>query len=59
MAKFELWQSSKNRQWYWHLKSDKTGKVICWAEGYVNKSDAIYSITWVRANATDDALREL
>ncbi len=51
MATFVLWQSSKDNQWYWHLKSDGNNQVVCWAEGYTSKQGALDSINWVYKNA--------
>lgn len=59
MAKFILWQGINDKKWYWHLKSDKNGQIICWAEGYNQKTDALYSINWVRTNAKTATLREI
>lgn len=59
MATFELWQSRRNGQWYWHLKSDANGQVICWAEGYTTKANALNSIAWVKANAKSASQKEL
>lgn len=51
MAKYVLWQSSKDSLWYWHLFSDKNSKIVCWAEGYSSKQAAKDSIEWAKVNA--------
>lgn len=51
MAKFNLWKSSKDSKYYWHLYSDRNYKVVCWAEGYNTKQAAEDSINWVKINA--------
>lgn len=59
MATFILWKSDNDKKWHWHLKSDKNGKVICWAEAYEEKQGALNSIAWVRANAKSASLKVL
>jgi len=58
MAKFILWQSSQDELWYWHLKSDANGQIVCWAEGYSSKENALNSIAWVREYAKGADLEE-
>jgi uncharacterized protein YegP (UPF0339 family) len=58
-AKFVLWQSTKDKLWYWHLKSTGNNKVVCWAEGYSTKQDALDSINWVYNNAGSATLEDL
>lgn len=59
MATFVLWQADSDKKWHWHLKSDKNGEVVCWAEGYNQKVDAVNSIKWVKVNAKDAVIKEL
>ena len=49
-AKFIIWKSSADSQWYWHLKA-KNGEVICQSEGYRSKYNARKGIKSVRRNA--------
>lgn len=58
-AKFFLWRSDKDGNWYWHLKSMLNGNIICWAEGYSSKQAALESIEWVRDNAMDSSIEYL
>lgn len=58
MAKFILWQSSRDNLWYWHLKA-ANGEVVCWAEGYASKQGALGSIQWTRDYAKGADLEEL
>lgn len=44
--KFEVFQSPRNNQWYWHLKS-ANGKVIAHGEGHTRKQDAERAIKTV------------
>lgn len=49
--KFEYWQSSKNSNWYWHLKASN-GVVIAQGEGYVNKADCLHVINLIKTYAS-------
>lgn len=49
--KFEYWQSSKNSNWYWHLKA-ANGQVIANGEGYVNKADCLHVINLIKTGAS-------
>lgn len=64
-TKLEYWQSSKDGQWYWHLKAGN-GKVVCHGEGHPTKAKAVKAIggcTWAfyccYADRTDDAPTEI
>lgn len=48
--KFEYWQSTKNRNWYWHLLAGNN-QVIAQGEGYVNKADCEHVINLIRNQA--------
>jgi len=50
MAYFKIYQGL-NKDYYWHLKSDKNGEKVCWAEGYKTLEGAKKSIEWVKLNA--------
>lgn len=51
MTKFELFQSNKNQQWYFHLKAGN-GEIICQSEGYKSKQSAEKGIRSVKENAS-------
>lgn len=52
MAKFKLWKSINDGDYYWHLWSDNNNKVICRSsEGYSSKQGAEDSIEWVKKYA--------
>ena len=59
MAKFVLWKSNSNGNWYWHLKSAGNNQVVCWAEGYSTKQAALDSIAWVRKYAAGADFQEI
>lgn len=44
---FELYQSEKNDQWYWRLKSANHQIVATGGEGYHNQKDAKHGISLV------------
>ncbi len=51
MATFKLLKTISN-QFYWTIESDKNYKIIARSsESYINKTDALYSIEWLRNNA--------
>ncbi len=58
MAKYNLWKSQKDGNYYWHLSSDRNGKIVCWAEGYSSRVAALDSIQWVKDNATSTRIEE-
>lgn len=51
LATFRVWKSANDQKWHWHLKSDKNGKIICWAEAYESKQGVLDSIEWVKKYA--------
>lgn len=53
MGKFLLFKSSKNNQFYWHLKA-ANGEIILQSEGYTTKQGAENGIDSVRRNAPYD-----
>jgi uncharacterized protein YegP (UPF0339 family) len=55
--KFEVFQSPKNKQYYFNLKA-RNGQVILSSQGYANKAGATNGIKSVRNNCTNDNLYE-
>jgi uncharacterized protein len=53
-AKFEIYQSSKNSEFYFRLKA-ANGKIILSSEGYKNKSGCENGVTSVKNNAPSDS----
>ena len=51
--KFELFQSPKNKKYYFRLKA-RNGQVILASEGYESKSSAKNGISSVQKNCSDD-----
>jgi uncharacterized protein YegP (UPF0339 family) len=47
MARFTLFQSTRDNQWYFNLKSDN-GEPICQSEGYASKYGAQQGIDAVK-----------
>lgn len=56
MAKFELFKSNKNGQFYFHLKASN-GEIIASSEGYTTKQNAQKGIEAIK-NVAADALIE-
>ncbi len=56
-AKFEVFVSSRNSQYYFRLKSSN-GETILGSEGYVYKQSCINGIESVKANAPYDSRYE-
>ena len=57
---FRIWQSDKNNQWYFHLKSSDNGQIILnGSEGYVSKQGAETGIASVKTNAPDALVIDL
>jgi uncharacterized protein YegP (UPF0339 family) len=48
--KYEYGKSSRNRQWYWHLKADN-GEKIAQGEGYIHKQDVEHVIRLLKSSA--------
>ena len=49
-ARFELWQSEADSQWYFRLVASNN-RTICCSEGYTRKSNAENGIASVKMNA--------
>lgn len=52
MAKFEVFQSSKNKEFRFRLKADN-GQIILSSEGYTSKASCLNGIESVKKNAAD------
>jgi uncharacterized protein YegP (UPF0339 family) len=50
VEKFEYWQSKKNGQWYFHLKT-ANGEIIAQSQGYTTKDNCINGIRSIKNNA--------
>lgn len=50
-SKFEIFKSSKNDQFYFHLKA-ANGQIILQSEGYTTKANCSNGIQSVKKNAT-------
>ena len=58
MAKFEIFLSEKDNQYYFHLKADN-GEIILASEGYTEKSNARHGIESVKKNAPNKRQYEI
>lgn len=56
-AKFEVFVSSRNSQYYFRLKSGN-GEIILGSEGYVSRQGCLNGIVSVKANAPYDSRYE-
>jgi uncharacterized protein YegP (UPF0339 family) len=52
MAKFEVYQSGKNKEFRFRLKADN-GQIILSSEGYTNKASCLNGIESVKKNSAD------
>ncbi len=52
MAKFEVYQSGKNKEFRFRLKADN-GQTILSSEGYTSKASCLNGIESVKKNASD------
>lgn len=50
IVRFELWKSSIDRQWYWHLKGEKNEK-LAQGEAYASKDACLEAIEQVRKSS--------
>ena len=53
MGYYEIFQSDKNGQWYFHLKAGNH-EIILASQGYVSKSGAENGVNSVMENCSDD-----
>ena len=59
MATYHIKKDLKS-QYYWILKSDKNGNIICMSsESYTSKQNTKDSIEWTRSSAKDAGLTDL
>lgn len=56
-GKFEIFRSTKNSQYYFHLKASN-GEIILASEGYVDKQGCQNGISSVKENAPFDEMYE-
>jgi uncharacterized protein YegP (UPF0339 family) len=57
-AKFEIFESEENGQFYFHLKA-KNGEIICQSEGYTTKSAALKGIESIKNNAPEATIETI
>jgi len=55
--KFEVWQSPKNKKYYFNLKA-RNGQVILSSQGYANKAGCKNGVKSVMTNCDNDKLYE-
>lgn len=55
---FQMWKSSSNNQWYWHLRAGNH-EIIARGEGYINKADCHHAIGLVKATNTYTPVKEV
>ncbi len=49
---YQIWQSTHNRQWYWHLRAANHEIIASSAgDGYHNKQDCLHGIALVKASS--------
>jgi uncharacterized protein YegP (UPF0339 family) len=53
-AKFELFQSKKNEEFYFHLKAAGNSEIILASEGYTTKANCLNGIESVKQNAPNE-----
>ncbi len=47
--RFEIWKSTADGQWYWHVGSLGNNEILARStDGYVNRSDCLHSLQLVR-----------
>ena len=47
--KFEIWKSSANSLWYWHLRA-ANHQIVAHGEGYATKDGALNAIQVVKSS---------
>ena len=50
MFYFYVFQSDKNRQWYFRITA-ANHEPVAQSEGYINKADALHAVRVIKANA--------
>jgi uncharacterized protein YegP (UPF0339 family) len=58
VAKFEVFKSEKNDDWYWHLRADNNRIIATGGEGYKNKNDCLHGIELVKELAPTAPVEE-
>ena len=43
---FQIWKSTQNGQWYWHLKA-ANHEIIASGEGYLSKEHCLHAVSLV------------
>ena len=56
---FTTWQSSKDNQWYFNLKSKPNNETILRSEGYASKQNALGGVIAVKKYAPNGLLVDL
>jgi len=54
---FEMWESTDDGQWYFHLKAPN-GEIIACSEGYTTKDNCTNGIESVKRFAPNAEIRE-
>lgn len=54
-SKFELFQSEKNEEFYFHLKAAGNSEIILDSEGYTTKANCLNGIKSVKENSKDES----
>ena len=54
ISKFNLFQSKKNNQFYFHLKAAGNSEIILDSEGYITKASCLNGIESVKENSKDE-----
>jgi len=55
--KFEIFQSEKDKKYYFHLKA-RNGKLVLSSQGYSRKAGALKGVSSVKKNCSDDTSYE-
>ena len=55
--KFEMWESTKDGQWYFHLKSPN-GEIIASSQGYTTKDNCRNGIDSIKRYASNADIQE-
>ncbi|MCK4594979.1 YegP family protein [bacterium] len=58
MAKFQIFKSEKNNEWYWHLRANNGQIIATSGEGYKNKNDCEHGIDLVKELAPEALVKE-
>lgn len=58
MAKFEIFQSPLNRQFYWRLRAGNN-EIVAQSEGYARKESASHTVNMIRTHAHGAVIADL